>query len=138
MQPRLTLRQRLLPRSDSNATTQSDASSSSTTKPAFGLFRLDVPPSGFPDSEACSAYKVDIIAIHGLGGDAFKTWTYEDGTLWLREYAGTEFPGARVYTFGYDSAFAFSQGTGKIRDFAKSLLEAINLERYDEEVCCST
>jgi hypothetical protein len=79
-------------------------------------------------------HKVDIVAVHGLGGDPYKTWTHENGTLWLRDIAGQQLPGARIYTFGYDSGFAFSQGTGNIRNFARSLLEALRLERTSQEV----
>jgi hypothetical protein len=74
------------------------------------------------------------VAVHGLGGDPYKTWTHENGTLWLRDIAAEQLPEARIYTFGYDSAFAFSQGTGNVRDFARSLLEALRLERVSQEV----
>lgn len=79
-------------------------------------------------------HNVDIVAVHGLGGDPYKTWTHENGTLWLRDIAPQQLPGARIYTFGYDSTFAFSQGTGNVRDFARSLLEALALERTSQEV----
>ena len=72
---------------------------------------------------------VDIIAIHGLGGSIYKTWTSDNGRHWLRDFLPNEFPEARIYSFGYDSSFAFSKGTGTLRDFAISLLEAIKLQR---------
>jgi hypothetical protein len=79
--------------------------------------------------ETTETFNVDIVAVHGLGGTAFKTWTHRNGKNWLRDFAPNEFPGARVYTFGYDSGFAFSRGTGTLNDFARSFLEAIKLER---------
>jgi hypothetical protein len=129
--PHLSIRQRLLGRSNS---TLGSEQSSSMAKSNFGLFKLEVPFHQGAAAASEASYNVDVIAVHGLGGDAFSTWTHENGTLWLRDYAGTQFPGSRVYTFGYDSAFVFSRGTGKIRDFAKSLLEAVRLERTSEEV----
>ena len=110
----------------------------------FGLFRLDsrngtklgentIGASSRSQVEV-KPHTADVIAIHGLGGSAYKTWTHENGVLWLRDFAPNEFPGARIYTFGYDSGFAFSKGTGTMRDFAKSLLEAIKLERVTSEV----
>lgn len=115
----------------------------------FGLFRLYSRSSTKPEEDAMTATSkskqiesasdtLDVIAIHGLGGSAYKTWTHKNGLFWLQDVATNEFPGARIYTFGYDSGFAFSNGTGTLRDFAKSLLEAIKLERETSEVSCSS
>jgi hypothetical protein len=110
----------------------------------FGLFRLHYGDRTKLEENATSTSRSreveivsdtgDIVAIHGLGGSAYKTWTHENGLFWLQDVALNEFPGARIYTFGYDSGFAFSNGTGTLRDFAKSLLEAIKLERATSEV----
>lgn len=111
---------------------------------AFGLFLLHpqdeerhaggAVAGGSKEPEATRLYNADIIAIHGLGGTAHKTWTHENGILWLRDIVPNELPGVRIYTFGYDSSFAFSKGTGTLSDFAKNLLEAIRLERTTPEV----
>lgn len=114
----------------------------------FGLFRLDdrdattkkVESMSEPMTKSLNAnetganYDVDIVAIHGLGGTAFKTWTHDNGRMWLRDFAPSQFPGARIFTFGYDSGIAFSRGTGTVSDFAKHFLEAIKLERQTPEV----
>jgi hypothetical protein len=78
--------------------------------------------------------KVDIVAIHGLGGTPFKTWTHENGKLWLRDFVPAQFSRARIYTFGYDSGVLFSKGTGTLDDFARIFLKAIKLERQTPEV----
>ncbi|KAI0440580.1 hypothetical protein F4803DRAFT_577497 [Xylaria telfairii] len=66
----------------------------------------------------------DIIAVHGLGGHALKTWT--DGEkLWLRDLLPWDLPEARVLTFGYDSSFLFQGAKADISGFALQLLESI-------------
>jgi hypothetical protein len=83
------------------------------------------------DKEICNA---DVVAVHGLGGHAYNTWTHENGVMWLRDIACRELPGARLYTFGYDSGVAFSRGTSDIRGYANSLLEELRRERQTVEV----
>ena len=105
----------------------------------FGLFQLQPDDNGSTSNSklhatASSSFNADIIAVHGLGGAAYNTWIHEDGPLWLRDLAPNKLPGARLYTFGYDSGFAFSKGTGTLRDFARNLLESIKLQRYTAEV----
>ncbi|MCJ1262558.1 hypothetical protein MMC22_002428 [Lobaria immixta] len=50
---------------------------------------------------------VDIVAVHGLNGHREKTWTCNetsgDNVLWLRDLLPNRIPGARVWTWGYDS-----------------------------------
>ena len=79
-------------------------------------------------------YDVDVIAIHGLGGSLYKTWTHENGKLWLRDFLPADVPSARVFSFGYNSNVAFSRETGTLRGYARSLLESIRLERVEPEV----
>ncbi|KAG9234012.1 ankyrin repeat-containing domain protein [Amylocarpus encephaloides] len=91
----------------------------------FGLFTLHEPPSGLHSDEQ---HPVDIIALHGINGKAFKTWTYvgKQGkeTFWLRDFLPVEFPGARVYTYGYNAKI-LSMGTGTLESFSRTLLELI-------------
>ncbi|RSM05228.1 hypothetical protein CEP52_006423 [Fusarium oligoseptatum] len=49
--------------------------------------------------------KMDICAIHALGGNAVDTWTAKNGKMWLRDYLPSTgyFSQSRVMTFGYDS-----------------------------------
>jgi hypothetical protein len=62
----------------------------------YGLFFLnqqqfeDVTKAG----EARSS--VDIVALHGLNGDAYNTWTHENGKLWLRDFLAQQLLGWRV------------------------------------------
>ncbi|KAK7402702.1 hypothetical protein QQX98_011566, partial [Neonectria punicea] len=90
-----------------------------------GLFRLH--PQGYHPS-FCD---VDIVALHGLSGDAFKTWTDEDDHLWLRDSLPEHIPNARIMTFGYDSALKNSTSRMTILDFAQDLLTRLVMERQD-------
>ncbi|KAL1634772.1 hypothetical protein SLS56_002174 [Neofusicoccum ribis] len=42
--------------------------------------------------------QLDIIAIHGLNGHREKTWTADNGVLWLQELLPAEIPHARILT----------------------------------------
>ncbi|TGO57714.1 hypothetical protein BOTNAR_0196g00150 [Botryotinia narcissicola] len=101
----------------------------------FGLFHLN--PVPVPPKNGESPYRIDIVALHGIKGDAFKTWTEknEDGVknLWLRDQLPNELPGARIFSFGYDANVLFSRGTGTIEDFATALLEDLLRERSTDK-----
>ena len=100
----------------------------------YGLFFLnqqqfeDVTKAG----EARSS--VDIVALHGLNGDAYKTWTHQNGKLWLRDFLAQQLLGSRVFTFGYPSEVAFTLATGQLTEFARSLLEELSYVRCTAEV----
>lgn len=84
--------------------------------------------------QGTSKYSVDIVAVHGLGGDAYKSWTHGNGKLWLRDLLPEDLPSARVFTYGYNSAFVFSRETSTLREYARALLEDIRSERALPEV----
>ncbi|KAJ9156533.1 ankyrin [Pleurostoma richardsiae] len=88
----------------------------------YGLFTLAEPKPGEQD-------KIDIIAIHGLGGDRLATWKHSCGRVWLRDFLPLHFPNARIMTFGYNSAVAFSKSIASIDDFAVELLERLTSAR---------
>lgn len=68
---------------------------------------------------------VDIVAIHGLNGDALSTWEHDNGTLWLRDLLPQAVPGARVFTYGYPSQLFFSKSMASLRDYAQRLLSSL-------------
>jgi hypothetical protein len=95
----------------------------------YGLFLLN-PPKPRLDIAVRERYPVDIVAIHGITGDAFETWTDKKSkTNWLRDLLPKSFPGVRVFSFGYPADVFFSRETGRIADFARDLLEKLKRER---------
>ncbi|KAI9763799.1 MAG: hypothetical protein M1839_006309 [Geoglossum umbratile] len=53
--------------------------------------------------------KIDIVFIHGLGGDRARTWTWEgDGRkhFWPKDLLPQACPTARILSFGYNAEFA--------------------------------
>ena len=82
-------------------------------------------------------YGLDIIAIHGLNGHPRNTWTSQSPggeTFWLQDLLPASLPGARVFTFGYDSRTFFSESTSTMNAFARNLLDHLEFKRKSEAV----
>lgn len=86
----------------------------------IGLFDLS------KDNDGTS---IDIVAVHGLQGDAFKTWEHENGSNWLKDFLPADVPLARIMTFGYESSVAFSKSVAKIEDKSLQLLNNLGAKR---------
>ncbi|KAM0802252.1 WD40 repeat-containing protein [Usnea florida] len=77
-----------------------------------------------PSATSC----LDIVFIHGLGGDSRKTWSRDHKPelfwpgLWLP--LETELERARIFTFGYNATFGpgKAKNVASVTDFAKELL----------------
>jgi len=100
---------------------------SSLTK-QYGLFLLNENES---PGDLNGQYGVDVVAIHGLNGDAFKTWEHENGTLWIRDILPEVLPGSRIYTYSYQSELFRSSSKATLKQYSRNLLEA--LENVAEE-----
>ena len=85
-----------------------------------------------------STWPIDIVALHGITGDAYKTWEHENGTLWLRDLLQPDFPGSRVFSYGYDADVFFSLGTGDLETFARTMLQSVKQSRVEMVVTSST
>lgn len=89
-----------------------------------------------PASESDVKRVPSVVAVHGLAGDSFSTWTDKStGKLWLRDFLphSTYFVNARVLSFGYDSRAFISPfanaSTGRVFTFAEELLGALSDQR---------
>ncbi len=98
------------------------------------LIRLDPQHPESAAVEATETYSLDIVAVHGITGDALKSWTHDNGKLWLRDFLPKDLPGARVFSYGYPAAVFFTRSTGDIESFARSLLERLTNERRELKV----
>lgn len=100
----------------------------------YGLFFLNQQQFEDVTKAGKARSSIDIVALHGLHGDAYNTWTHQNGKLWLRDFLPQQLPGSRVFTFGYPSEVAFTLATGQLGEFARSLLEELNYVRRTAEV----
>lgn len=101
----------------------------------YGLFFLNKEQCEETNRNGQAKCNTDVVALHGINGDAFSTWTHSNGQLWLRDFLPSEFPGARIFSFGYPSEVVFTLNTGKLDDFARSLLVKLSAVRHRPEVC---
>lgn len=75
---------------------------------------------------------LDIVFVHGLGGDRLDTWQTEPKSFWPR-WLVAKFPNCRVFSFGFDSnkLAGFLTGEGaSLQDLALTLADAL-LSRED-------
>ncbi|EMD85651.1 hypothetical protein COCC4DRAFT_181892 [Bipolaris maydis ATCC 48331] len=91
-------------------------------KKSYGLFLLH--ENALPD-DSKDYIGVDVVAIHGLNGDAYTTWRHENGTLWLRDLLPSALPGSRVFTYGYPSELFWSNSVATLRDYSGNLLSSL-------------
>lgn len=110
--------------------------SSSSKTEEYGLMRLDTEVESTAKGQPSSSdsYPLDIIAIHGLHGNAIGTWTHEDGCMWLRNILPSRLPGSRIFSFGYPTNGTQCREKVTISDIARNVLENIKGERYEKEV----
>jgi hypothetical protein len=96
-----------------------DGEISGDTKGGLGMFIL---VDKKEDEEGC----VDIIAVHGLNGHYWRTWTAtsksDKENNWLKDLP-SKIPEARVMSYGYNSVVQFSKSIATIKEFADDLLE---------------
>ncbi|EPE26177.1 alpha/beta-Hydrolase [Glarea lozoyensis ATCC 20868] len=92
----------------------------------FGLKIVKSQPKSKQDA-------IDIVAIHGLGGNWKRTWTEPGSKInWLEELLGDDIPGARILSYGYNSKEYFSKSNADIRDFALDFLVDYKSHRTSE------
>jgi hypothetical protein len=83
---------------------------------------------------ATNTFIFSIVAIHGLGGDAYDTWADSDQKIWLRDFLPSQVQNARIMSYGYNSVVAFSKSVAGIDEFAQDLLNRLEDERETGQV----
>lgn len=100
------------------------------TSSSIGLFLVAKNPG---NQHERPQYPVDIIAVHGLNGDAFTTWTHPNGKMWIRDFLPGFLPGCRVYTYGYPSKIFFNPSLSRVQEYARGLLSSVRDLQDDSE-----
>ncbi|CAI4213869.1 unnamed protein product [Parascedosporium putredinis] len=78
-------------------------------------------------------HAVDLVLIHGLNGDATRSWTNAaTAAFWPGEFLPVDVPEARIFNFGYNADAVFGNTTADIVDHAKDLLSSLIDEREGE------
>jgi hypothetical protein len=108
-------------RSD-HSTDQNEFRAYGDVEEGYGLLPLNL-DSDLASTQYEEDYEVDIVAVHGLGGRRLRTWRNDKGEIWLQKWLPSSLPGARVYTYGYNSDLVFSSSKLGIDDFAWGLLD---------------
>jgi hypothetical protein len=88
------------------------------------------------DKDPLAPGVTDIVAVHGLNGHYYKTWTDEESQYnWLKESLAGERTAmkVRVMSFAYNAKVKNSKSTADIFDFAGQLLEGVLAKRDSEE-----
>lgn len=113
-----------------------------TPRPEFPIKRegLSLLASPVLDDEFGKTYDFDVIAIHGLNGHPRNTWTYDEAegqVFWLQDFLPKALPGARIFTYGYNSNLFWSSSSGDLDTYAKGLLDHLDLERQQAPGVCT-
>ncbi|KAJ5938432.1 hypothetical protein N7466_001566 [Penicillium verhagenii] len=65
----------------------------------------------------------DLVAIHGLNGDAIDTWTHKTtGVMWLKDLLPEALPNIRIMTYGYNARFKNFTAQQDMRSICSKLL----------------
>ncbi|KAH8807967.1 hypothetical protein F5884DRAFT_350187 [Xylogone sp. PMI_703] len=97
--------------------------------PRYGLLPLSLGHP--PEHSTATTCHLDVIAIHGMSGNALSTWVNTKNELWLRDYLPKKISGARVYSFGYDRT-RLAGSWEDITSIAKDLLGRLEEIRQSE------
>ena len=84
----------------------------------------------FYAGKAGEAAVVDIVFVHGSGGDAVGTWT-KDAVCWPRDLLKVDVSNARILSWKYDSG-VISSSQGGTFDHAETLLTDLAAVRQEE------
>ncbi|KAH6673367.1 hypothetical protein B0J14DRAFT_540799 [Halenospora varia] len=77
----------------------------------------------------------DIVAVHGLFGQGFDSWTGGKEQIWLKDMLPRKLPDARIMAFAYDhnSTTRKSFSASSISEIALDLLDSLGSKRTTEK-----
>ena len=79
--------------------------------------------------------QISLVAIHGLAGDPFTTWTHVKGQpMWLRDLLPQVMPNIRIMTYGYNASFLNFTARQDFGSIAAKLLAELADLRSGERV----
>ena len=88
-------------------------------------------------SEGYPNPRVDIVFVHGLGGDARKTWTHKRTEhFWPEDSLAKDIPDARIMTYSYNTKLISVRkpvSTSNFNDHAKTFVEKLAAKRVNGE-----
>lgn len=124
----LTLSPQLSPSPISDPVSLPDAGN--LLRPSNGLTVIHDPPNAV----------ADILVIHGLMGDAYRTfYNAAHKVYWLKDFLMHDIPNARIMVFGYDVAVWhpwIQVSQGRLSGYAADLLGSLSGCRNDERKVC--
>lgn len=100
-----------------------------------GLRTIHLPSPASDDDEDRVGNSLDIVAVHGITGNAYDTWIHGNGTFWLRDLIPKDLPGVRIFSYRYPTDVFCTFAIGTIDIFTRSLLESLKRERKGKDVC---
>lgn len=87
------------------------------------------------DQAVDKAIAVDVVAVHGLNGDATDTWTdTKTKAFWLKDFLPSDLLGARIVSFNNNADAGFCNTIADVPDHARDLLGSLIDEREAENV----
>lgn len=93
------------------------------TPPTEKKWTLDSEFIGLTPLSSPENANVDIVAITGLGGHALGSFRSTDGaSVWLRDFAPSDIPSARLITYGYHTKVVDSHSNQGVDDLGRTLL----------------
>ncbi|VUC27567.1 unnamed protein product [Clonostachys rosea] len=93
----------------------------------------------FESAQGFDHLRISVIAIPGLGGHTFESFQQRGSTfMWLRDRLPKDIPGARIFTWGYESMECGGDFLLNIEDLGMDFREALRLVSCNGVMGCGT
>ncbi|KAF8511483.1 P-loop containing nucleoside triphosphate hydrolase protein [Hysterangium stoloniferum] len=103
------------------------ADSTSTVEPQGDTY--NEPGFGIKELSLGTSSIIDVVAIHGFDGHREKSWTGDNGKLWLRDFLPQAIPTARILSYGYDAYTESSSSQQTLHGHAQDFLARLSMFR---------